>query len=218
MKVMPSEIQDTVANGGVVAVLSIENVNDAVPTAQALVDGGITVIELALRSEAALPAIEQIITHVPQMHVGVGTILFKDQVKKVQDMGALFGVSPGFNPEIVKEASALNFPFAPGISTASEIEAAYALGCDMLKLFPAGPLGGVDYLKAMSAPYNHLNLRYFPLGGVSEKTLRSWAQMSSVITVGGSWIANKQLIAEHKFEEITHRAIEAQKRWKESRG
>ena len=112
MRVMPSEIQEIIRTGGVVAVLSIENVEDAVPTAQALIEGGINVIELALRSEAAIPAVEQIITHVPQMNVGIGTILMKEQVKIVQDMGALFGVSPGLNPEIVKEAIARNFPFA----------------------------------------------------------------------------------------------------------
>ena len=218
MKVMPADIQQKIADGGVVAVLSIENVADAVPVAQALVEGGITVIELALRSDAAIPSIEQIVKHVPQMNVGVGTILFKDQVKKVKDLGALFGVSPGLNAEIVKEAVENGFPFAPGISTASEIELAYSLGCDMLKLFPAGPLGGPDYLKAMGAPYKHLNLRYFPLGGVSQKTLPSWGELSNVITVGGSWIANRQLIAEHRFEEIASAAAVAQKKWKEIRG
>jgi 2-dehydro-3-deoxyphosphogluconate aldolase/(4S)-4-hydroxy-2-oxoglutarate aldolase len=88
----------------------------------------------------------------------------------------------------------------------------------MLKLFPAAALGGVDYLKAMGAPYNHLGLNYFPLGGVSLETLPTWAKMSNVITVGGSWIANKQLIGEHQFEEITKRAKAAQKIWKEARG
>ncbi len=152
------------------------------------------------------------------MNIGIGTILHPDQVKHVKDLGALFGVSPGLNESVVKEAIHQQFPFAPGVATASEIERAVVLGCDMLKFFPATPLGGIDYLKAVSAPYKHLNLTYFPLGSVTFDNLESWAKVPNVLTIGGSWIAPKGLIKDHQFNEITKRAKEALSIWKKVRG
>lgn len=217
-RVMPEEIKDLLKTSGVVAVLEIEDEKDAVETAKALVAGGITVIELALRSAAAVPSIDLIHKEVPEMNIGVGTILHPDQIAHVKDLGALFGVSPGLNENVVKEAINQNFPFAPGVATASEIEKAVTLGCDILKLFPATPLGGIGYLKAVSAPYKHLNLSYFPLGGVTLESLESWAKVPNVLTVGGSWIAPKDLIKNHQFDEITKRAKEAVSIWKKARG
>ncbi len=217
-RVMPEEIKKLLKSSGVVAVLEIEDERDAVDTARALIKGGVTVIELALRSKAAVPSIDLIAKNVPEMNIGVGTILHRDQLKHVVDLGAHFGVSPGLNESVVHEAISLQFPFAPGVATASEIEKAYSLGCDMLKLFPATPLGGIDYLKAVSAPYKHLNLTYFPLGGVTKESLSSWAKVENVLTVGGSWIATRDLIKMHQYEEITRRATEAMSIWNEVRG
>lgn len=217
-RVMPDAIKALLEKSGVVAVLEIENQEDAVDTAKALVRGGVTVIELALRSKAAIPSIGLIKRHVPEMNIGIGTLLFPDQIQQVVDLGALFGVSPGLNVDVVKEAIKHKFPFAPGVATASEIEKAYSLGCDMLKLFPAKPLGGIEYLKAVGAPYKHLNLSYFPLGGVTKDSLENWAKVPNVLTVGGSWIATKNLIREHKYDEITQRAQEAMSIWKKAKG
>ena len=215
---MSESIKALLKKSGVVAVLEIEDQNDAVDTAKALVKGGITVIELALRSEAAIPSIGLIKKFVPEMNIGIGTLLYPEQIKQVVDLGALFGVSPGLNADVVNEAIKYKFPFAPGVATASEIEKAYSLGCDMLKLFPATQLGGIGYLQAVSAPYKHLGLTYFPLGGVTKDSLESWAKVPNVLTVGGSWIATRDLIREHKYDEITKRAQEAMSIWKTAKG
>jgi 2-dehydro-3-deoxyphosphogluconate aldolase/(4S)-4-hydroxy-2-oxoglutarate aldolase len=124
-----------------------------------------------------------------------------------------FGVSPGLNPEIVKEAIAADLPFAPGIATPSELEQAISLDCRVVKLFPAEGMGGLSYLKNINAPYNHLGIKYIPLGGVSVNNLADYAKFSPVLAVGGSWIANKELINDQAWSEITKRAKEAKKIW-----
>ncbi|NCB01038.1 MAG: bifunctional 4-hydroxy-2-oxoglutarate aldolase/2-dehydro-3-deoxy-phosphogluconate aldolase [Spirochaetia bacterium] len=217
-KVMNSEIKTLIKNSGVVAVLEIEDSSCAVETARALIKGGVTVIELALRSAAAVPSIALIKEHVREMNIGVGTILHPDQIQHVMELGALFGVSPGLNEKVVESAILHKFPFAPGVATASEIEKAVTYGCDVLKLFPATPLGGIEYLKAVSAPYKHLNLSYFPLGGITLESLPRWAKVENVLTVGGSWIATKDLIREHNYDEITRRAKIAMDIWNKERG
>jgi 2-dehydro-3-deoxyphosphogluconate aldolase/(4S)-4-hydroxy-2-oxoglutarate aldolase len=212
-KLMNSEMQVELAKRGVVAVLVIEHADDAVPVAKALVKGGITAIELALRTEAAPMAIKEIHDNVPEMMIGIGTVIKSGQAKMVKDLGASFAVAPGFNPRIVKEALACGLPFAPGISTASELEEAYEMGCDFLKLFPAVPLGGVSYFKAMTGPYKYLKINFFPLGGVSEENLPQWAALKDIPTIGGSWIASGDLIKAKNYEEITLRAQKAMKIW-----
>ena len=213
--VMPEDIQDTIRKEGIIAVLEIESEKNAVPIAKALLEGGITVIELALRTPAAFPSILLIADEVPQMYIGVGTIIEPGQAAMVKnEKGVRFGVSPGINPEIVKEAISVNLPFAPGIATPSELEQAISLGCRVVKFFPAEVLGGLNYLKSINAPYNHLGIKYIPLGGVSIDNLRSYAQFDSILAVGGSWIANKELINTQNWNEITKRAKEAVKIWK----
>ncbi|MBI9094041.1 MAG: bifunctional 4-hydroxy-2-oxoglutarate aldolase/2-dehydro-3-deoxy-phosphogluconate aldolase [Sphaerochaeta sp.] len=216
-KSMCEEIQSELAKRAVVAVLVIDDARDAVPVAQALVKGGITAIELALRTEAAPSAIKEIHDNVPEMMIGIGTVIKTGQARMVKDLGADFAVSPGFNPRILQEAIACGLPFAPGISTASELELAYEQGCDFLKLFPAGPLGGIPYFKAMAGPYSYLGINFFPLGGVSEDTLSEWASLKNVLSVGGSWIAPTNLIKEKQYEEITRRAEKAIKIWNDTK-
>lgn len=140
---------------GLIAVLEISEVENAVPVARALIDGGVTAIELALRTEAALPAMNEISEHVPEMLIGAGTVIRPEQIKQIRDAGAEFAVAPGCNPRVLKQAEAENFPMAPGIATASELEEAISLGNTVLKLFPAEPLGGVKYLNSMAGPYNY---------------------------------------------------------------
>jgi len=215
---MSKEIQDEIAKGGIIAVLEIENEQNAVPLAKALLEGGITVIELALRTPAAFPSISLVAKEVPQMYIGVGTIIESGQAAKVKnEKGVCFGVSPGINPEIVKEAIAADLPFAPGVATPSEIEQALSLNCRTVKFFPAEGMGGLGFLKSINAPYNHLGMKYIPLGGVTLENLASYAQFKPVLAIGGSWIATKELINAQNWTEITKRAKEAKEIWNKNR-
>jgi len=215
---MPKEIQEKIADEGIIAVLEIENEQNAVPTVKALLEGGITVIELALRTPAAIPSISLIAKEVPQMYIGIGTIIEPGQAAMVKKYDNVrFGVSPGLNPEIVKEAAAADLPFAPGIATPSELEQAISLGCRVVKLFPAEGMGGLNYLKSINGPYNHLGIRYIPLGGVSVNNLADYAKFKQTLAIGGSWIANKELINAQDWKEITKRAKEAKDIWVKNR-
>jgi 2-dehydro-3-deoxyphosphogluconate aldolase/(4S)-4-hydroxy-2-oxoglutarate aldolase len=215
---MPKDVQDKIAQEGIIAVLEMEDEKNAVPTAKALLDGGITIIELALRTPASIPSIALIAKEVPQVYIGIGTIIEPGQAAKVKaENGVRFGVSPGLNPEIVLEAIETKLPFAPGIATPSELELAISLGCHVVKFFPAEGMGGLSYLKSISVPYNHLGIKYIPLGGVTVDNLPDYAKFNPVLAVGGSWIANKELIKAKNWKEITKRAAEAKKIWQSSR-
>ena len=193
----------------VLAVLVIDALEDAVPLARALLRGGISAMELTLRTPAALDALKRIITEAPEMLAGVGTILNVEQVRTVKDLGAAFGVAPGFNANIVKAAQELSLPFAPGIMTASELEAAYSLGCKEMKLFPAEHVGGLDYLNSLNSPYAHLEIKYIPLGGVSIENLQSYLECPLVLAVGGSWLAPRKLIQQKDWDQISRNCEKA---------
>jgi len=211
---MPKEVQDIIAKEGIIAVLEIESEQNAVPLARALLEGGIKVLELALRTPAAFPSISLIANEFPEMYIGAGTIIESGQAAMVKkEKGAKFAVSPGINPEIVKEAIAVDLPCAPGVATPSEIEQAITLGCRVVKLFPAEGMGGLNYLKSVNGPYNHLGMKYIPLGGVTVDNLTSYAEFKPVLAIGGSWIATKDLINAQNWAEITKRAREAKEIW-----
>ena len=193
----------------IVAVLVIDDVDDAVPTAEALMAGGIDIMELTLRTPAALDALEVIRNRVPEMTAGVGTILTVEECSEAFGGGAEFGVAPGFNPDVVRKALEIGLPFGPGIATPSDIEGAYQLGCGIQKIFPAEHLGGVSYLSSINAPYRHLGIRFIPLGGVNPSNLKLWLDCPEVIAVGGSWIGQRSLIQEKRWAEIERRAKEA---------
>ena len=166
-------------------------------------------MELTLRTPAAFDALRRIRSEVPELYAGVGTILFPDQVARVKASGAAYGVSPGFNPAVVDAAREAGLPFAPGVATPSEIEAAYGKGCDVVKVFPAEPLGGLPYIKAIAAPYSHLGIAYIPLGGVSMKNLESYLEWPEVLAVGGSWLATRDLIKAKDWDAISRNCEEA---------
>jgi len=191
---------------GVLAVLVIDRVEDAVPVAEALLAGGVDVMELTLRTEAALPSLAAISAKVPEMLVGIGTIINPGQVARVLEAGAAFGVAPGTNPGVIEAACSAGLPFAPGIMTPSDIERALPFGCEILKFFPAGSSGGLKHLKNIAAPYAHLGLRYIPLGGVSVDNMGDYLAGDMVAAVGGSWLAPGDVIASGNWEEITARA------------
>jgi 2-dehydro-3-deoxyphosphogluconate aldolase/(4S)-4-hydroxy-2-oxoglutarate aldolase len=198
---------------GVIAVLEIDNEQDAVPLCRALVSGGISTIELALRTEAAESSIKRIAAEVPEMIIGIGTIIKRGQAERVKKLGAAFGLAPGFNPIITKEAILTGLPFVPGVSSPSELEAAIEMGAQILKFFPAEPSGGVSYLKSMNHPYNYQKLSYIPLGGLSEENIGFYANTPQVLAIGGTWIAQRSLIKEHQWDEISRRAKRAMKIW-----
>jgi len=211
------ELLERIYNSGVIAVLIIDRLDDAVPLAQALIDGGVNVMELTLRTPVAIDALRKIRAEVPEMTAGIGTILTTEQVEQAAQAGAAFGVSPGLNPRIVKKAQSIGLPFAPGIVTPSDIEQALELGCRLLKFFPAEASGGLDYLNSMAAPYKHLNLRYIPLGGVNAANMKSYLENPMVAALGGSWIAPGKLIQERNWQRITQNALEAGRVVKEVR-
>ncbi len=207
----PAELMDRVHACGVVAVLVIDEADQAVPLAKSLLDGGIDVMELTLRTDAALDALSQIKQRVPQMLCGAGTVLRVDQVQAVHAAGGAFAVAPGTNRNVVLAATQSRLPFAPGIVTPSDIEAAVELGCHDLKFFPAQPSGGVQYLKSMAAPYNHLGLRYIPLGGINQNNMIDYLSQANVPAVGGSWIARREQIQSGDWPAITANAARARR-------
>ena len=200
---MTHDIIAKIQKAPVIAVLVVDEPESALPLARALIRGGISAIELTLRTPAALEALERIRAGAPEILAGIGTILNREQVKAVKERGGAFGVAPGLNSDVVTAARELSLPFAPGIMTPSEIETAYALGCTVMKLFPSEPAGGLEYLKSINAPYAHLGIKYIPLGGVSLDNLRSYLACPEILAVGGSWLAPRKLIQEKAWDEIS---------------
>jgi len=194
---------------GVVAVLMIDRIDDAVPVAEALLAGGVDVMELTLRTPAAMDALRAIKAELPDILVGVGTILTPEQVKEVKDAGADFGVSPGVNRGVLQTAADAGLAFAPGIMTPSDIEASLEFGCEILKFFPASSSGGFEHLKNIAAPYQHLGLKYIPLGGIHVGNMSDYLSSKLVTAIGGSWLASKSLIDAQDWAAITNNATEA---------
>ena len=202
-------IFEKLESAGVLAVLVVDDAADAVPLAEALLAGGVNAMELTLRTEAAIDALKAIRKSLPEMLVGIGTILMPEQVREVAAEGAAFGVSPGVNPRVIEAAVKAGLPFAPGIATPSDVETALSYGCRRLKFFPAEALGGLGYLRAMSPPYNHLGVKYVPLGGVGPKNLAEYITDPLVAAVGGSWLAPRDKIAAKDWPAIEQNAREA---------
>lgn len=203
---------------GVIAVLMVDAVADAVPVARALLEGGVDCIELTLRTPVAMDVLRCLRTEVPEMHVGVGTILTLGQVNEVKDAGAAFGVAPGMNPKVVAEAQRIGLPFAPGICTPTDIELAVEQGCRLLKFFPSEPSGGLAYLRAIAAPFAHLDVKYIPLGGVNLANAEVYLQEPCVEALGGSWLAPRELILKKDWQAITENARAVKKVVKRLRG
>lgn len=199
----------TIETGGVIAVLVIDRKEDAAPVAEALQAGGITSIELTLRTAAGIEALKEIKKHFPNLLVGAGTVLTPAQVAQVKAAGADFAVAPGTNHRVMSAAEAEGIPFGPGIATPSDIEAALEHGANLLKFFPAESSGGLAYLKTASAPYAHLGLRYIPLGGLTAESMGTYLAEKSVAAIGGSWLAPRELINAGDWAAITERARRA---------
>jgi len=182
------------ARSGVVAVVTVENPEDAEPIARARLAGGVGAIELTFRTARATEAIRRIRAEVPEMLAGAGNLLTRAQVGEAIDAGAQFGVAPGCNPATVAAARERGLPFAPGVMTPTDMEIAVEHGCRVLKYFPATHLAGPSALETMAAPFAHLGLRFIPLGGINLDSLPQWLASRSVLCVGGSWMAPREVI------------------------
>lgn len=193
----------------IVPVAVIDRLEDAVPIARALLAGGLSTIELTLRTPVALDCLRIIRREVPDMKVGAGTVLTPEQVDQVIDAGAYFAVAPGLNPRVVAHAQKKNLPFYPGVMTPSDVEHALELGCLLQKFFPAAVAGGLDMIKALAGPYGHTGLKLIPLGGVNPKNLAEFISHPLVGAVGGSWLVDKKLVAARDWNGITRLVQEA---------
>jgi len=202
---MSEDIFARIAQIGVVPVIAIEKIEAAIPLADALIEGGLPVVEITFRTAAAAEVIAKMAKERPQLIVGAGTVLTAANVEAAKKSGAAFAVAPGLNPQTVKHAQSVGLPFVPGVATPSDIEAGLALGCKLLKFFPAESNGGVGMLEALSAPYKHTGLRFMPTGGVNPANLESYLKIGTVAAVGGTWIAKTEDLANGNWQEIRNR-------------
>lgn len=206
---------DRVCEAGIVPVVVLNRVEDAVPLAGALLKGGITFMEITFRTECAADCIEVISREVPDMTVGAGTVINVEQAKTAVAGGAKFIVSPGFDEETVRWALDNDIPVIPGTVTPTEIMKAVGMGLRVLKLFPADVYGGIKAIKALSAPFGQV--RFLPTGGVSPDNLKDFISNKAVAAVGGSWVCKKDDIANRDWDKITALSAEAVKTIKEMR-
>lgn len=176
----------------VIPVLTIDRERDAVPLARALFEGGLPVIEIAMRTSAATAAIAAIARELPQVTVGAGTLLRAADVGRAVQAGARFLVSPGMTPELAASALAAELPYLPGVATPSEIMAARALGVCVMKLFPAQALGGIGFLRALAPVFS--GIAFCPTGGIDERSAAEYLALANVPFVGGSWMAPRDAI------------------------
>ncbi|MGN8398807.1 bifunctional 4-hydroxy-2-oxoglutarate aldolase/2-dehydro-3-deoxy-phosphogluconate aldolase [Helicobacter pylori] len=198
---MQDKIIEVLQISPIVPVVVIENIKDAVPLAQSLIEGGIPIIEVTLRSSCALEAIELIAKNVPKMHVGAGTILNLTQLEQAQNRGAEFLISPGLTPSLLEYAKKKDMPLIPGVSSSSEVMQALELGYNALKFFPAEYCGGVKLLNAFNGPFK--GVKFCPTGGISADNMRSYLNLENVLCVGGSWLTPKDLIQNKEWDKIT---------------
>jgi len=191
----------------IVPVIALERVEDALPLAKALFEGGISVMEITLRTEAGLGSIEAIAKAMPEMYVGAGTVLNASDFQKAVDHGAQFVFSPGISEELMQTSKALDIALIPGVATASEVMLAKNNGFECCKLFPATLAGGVEALKAFGGPF--ASMYFCPTGGVNLNNLQDFLSLKNVLCVGGSWIVPKEAINNKNFDEITRLSKEA---------
>ena len=204
---LPLDPTPLVAKTPVIPVLTIERTADAVPLARALVAGGLPVIEVTLRTKAALDAIKAIAAEVPDCIVGVGTVTRPSDIAAAISAGAMYLVSPGTPPDLASALAEASVPVLPGCATVSEAMALSGRGFKVLKFFPAEASGGTAWLKSVAAPLP--DIKFCPTGGITDKNIAAYLGCPNVLAVGGSWVAPKDAIAAGDFARITRLAREA---------
>ncbi|MBT1449385.1 bifunctional 4-hydroxy-2-oxoglutarate aldolase/2-dehydro-3-deoxy-phosphogluconate aldolase [Glaciecola sp. XM2] len=198
---------DIFSQGPVVPVLVIEKVEDALPIAEALIKGGINVLEVTLRTAAAMDVIATIAKHLPEAYIGAGTVTNREQLKAVTDAGAKFAISPGLTADLLDAGMKGSIPLIPGISNISDLMKANDAGYDHLKFFPAEAAGGVKALKSIGGPFP--NTVFCPTGGISPSNYLEYLALPNVKCVGGSWLAPNDVIEEKRWSSITELASKA---------
>lgn len=198
---------EPLTEAGLVPVITIDRADDAGPLAAALVQGGIPYAEITYRTPAAAHAIERMRSDVPEMTVGAGTVLTREQADEAVRAGAHFLVAPAFDAAIVDWCEEHGVPIVPGVATPSEVNAACQRGLRTLKLFPAEQLGGVAFLQALRGPFPEV--QFVPTGGITTRNLGDYARQPNVAACGGSWIASREAISAREFDDIAAAAEEA---------
>ena len=209
---------DAISKLGVLPVIKIDDVKNAVPLCRALISGGLPAAEITFRTECAADAIKLVTDEFPDMLTGAGTVLTVEQVDRAVAAGAKFIVSPGLNPTVVKHCRSIGVPVIPGVMTPGEIEKGLELGLKVLKFFPAEAAGGLKMIKALSAPYG--GIKFMPTGGINEQTLADYLATPKVLACGGSFMVKSDLINEGRFDEIermTREAVEIVKKAREGK-
>ncbi len=196
-----NEILKKIGLYGIVPVVKIDDIEQAVPLARALCKGGLPVAEITFRTACAAEAIKRITTEFPNMLVGAGTVLTPEQADAAVAAGAKFIVSPGLNPKVVKHCIDIGVPITPGCANPSDIEAALELGLDVVKFFPAEAAGGLPMIKAMSAPYG--GLKFMPTGGLNENNILSYLKFNKILACGGSYMVSADLMNAGEWDKIT---------------
>lgn len=187
--------------GKIIPVITIYDLKTSVDLAKALWDGGIKILEITLRTNEAIKAIELIANEVPQVTVGAGTVLNSKMLEEVKNAGAKFAISPGLNSIFAKEAQNIDITLIPGVATASEVMLALQYGYRNLKFFPAEAAGGITMLKSLSAPFS--DVKFCPTGGINLDNMKNYLNLNNVLCVGGSWLSPKELILEKQWNKIT---------------
>ena len=207
---------EQVAACGVVPVVVLEDAEQAVPTAKALLAGGINAMEITFRTAAAKDSIAKVAREVPEMIVGAGTVINVQQLHDALDAGAKFIVSPGTSEEVIAEAVKLNVPVAPGVVTPSEIMIGLKYGLKVFKFFPAESYGGLKTIKALCGPFPQI--RFIPTGGVNQNNAAEYFKNPKIVAVGGSWMVTKDMVAAGDFAGITEKSAAATALFKQIRG
>lgn len=200
-------IEDLMNISPIIPVVTIEDENDAIALAQALITGGINIMEITLRTNASLKAIKIISENIKDMHVGAGTVCNTNDFNKAIEHGAKFVFSPGINQELIDLSKKMNINFVPGVSTASEVMLAQNNGLKFCKLFPAVTIGGINLLKDFSGPFPKIS--FCPTGGITLSNMNDFLRLKNVSCVGGTWIVDKRIIAKKEFTKITMLCKEA---------
>lgn len=208
----------TLGDARIIPVIVIEDINKAVPLARALVKGGLPVLEVTFRTACAAEAIAKIKAEVPGAVLVAGTVLRLEQLKAAKAAGAEACVAPGFDPGIVAAARTMGMPFCPGVATASELSQALALGCTMVKFFPAESAGGVKYIKDLLGAFRWTGVKFMPTGGVKLANVGDYLAVPEIICCGGTWIAPKDAIQAEDWATIEKLAADAAKLAREIKG
>ena len=204
-----NKVLEEISKIGIVPVIALDDVKDAEPLAQALINGGLPCAEVTFRTAAAEESIRIMASKFPELLVGAGTVLTTEQVDRAVNAGAKFIVSPGLNPKVVKYCVDKGIPITPGTANPSDVEQAIELGLEVVKFFPAEAAGGLNMIKSMAAPY--VNMKFMPTGGINASNVCDYLDFNKIIACGGSWMVNKAMVAAGDFagiEKLTREAVE----------